>query len=311
MVSVCEHERPEASGLISTACDITHLPFPPEVTLLIYDYYTDVPLPGSREYTDLLCLDRTTFAKKISGLYEDVTLSSRNVEAFFRPWREWYGKALGPPEPWNFRRPVPSDMCHIRSFLANTPIRHLTFADTTSLTTTLQFYHDWQTSIWCKARLSSPHVSPGKIFLQLSRVSFLAPSLRQSSSDHGLWPNFGSLSTGLWRWVSTDSVSLQVPKEPLDRGVVRAMSEYLKWQEKAGFELLVLDCAVPRDLPWASIEERMSVKYIMKGRELEDRLGDKDSVARSHLSPRDATQRLMDLAERSLSSIPSISSSVL
>ncbi|WVQ76579.1 hypothetical protein IAR50_006251 [Cryptococcus sp. DSM 104548] len=311
MDPVCEHGEYKASGLLTPARNITHLPFPPEVNLLIYECYIDLPLPGTRAYTDLLCLNRSTFAKKISGLYVDVVLSSKNVEAFFQPWKEWFAMISRLPDSWDLPSSGPSDTCPIRPFLVGAFIRHLTFSDTTSLTTTLEFYQFWKTHIWHRPLMRSLRASPGKIFHGLSSVSFLAPALRQSPSDRRLWPTFGSLPAGLWRWVCTSSVSLQMPKEGLDGAIVGPMSEFIKWQERSGFELIVLDYAMPHGLPWVSNEGRISVEYRTKGKDHGDRLGDEGIMAHSKVSPRGASRLLKGFAERNLSSLPNISSSML
>ncbi|ODN75061.1 hypothetical protein L202_06280 [Cryptococcus amylolentus CBS 6039] len=62
---------------------------PSDILALIFPLYVTAACPGSKAFTNLLCLNREIHDENINRAYERITLTKDNVDAFFKPW--WDG----------------------------------------------------------------------------------------------------------------------------------------------------------------------------------------------------------------------------
>ncbi|ODN88457.1 hypothetical protein L198_06729 [Cryptococcus wingfieldii CBS 7118] len=214
---------------LPTSSNISHLPFPSEIISLIYDFYVDSPLLGTRDFT---------------------TPPRKNAGSFFLPWIEWYDDVFQAYED-DEDEPPSSDADVVLS-----PIQHylpsslgvvwsLMFVDATALLVSLDFYKHIRLS---RGRIEGPGTPYGS-FIGPNSLTFGKSALRFKPGDREVWSLFRRSNSHLL--FHTYMVCLHLPAEGVHSVVAQSLKRFLDiCGDQFEFRLNVHNCTSPTDILW-------------------------------------------------------------
>ncbi|ODO02862.1 hypothetical protein I350_05703 [Cryptococcus amylolentus CBS 6273] len=174
---------------------------PAEILSLIFTFYISSTIPGSKAFTDLLCLSRAIHDQNVNRAYEKIILTRENVLAFFRPWREWFEKAQTElRSQTKVERSVTVFDIYVRTWLAREADsdrrRSVTIVDAYALLEVARFLHNYYWSPVKQARVRARgrdyKPSPQYFFRHLHHLAFPASIFDATPVSRIAWETYGS-----------------------------------------------------------------------------------------------------------------------
>ncbi|ODO02867.1 hypothetical protein I350_05708 [Cryptococcus amylolentus CBS 6273] len=233
------------------------LALPPELISLIFIFYLSSTIPGSKAFTDLLCLSRAIHDENVNRAYDRITLTKDNALAFFRPWIEWAVKVKKNAS--SNDRSIKSQMrldtttIYPRAWMGYAENfdrkRSITFADTRALLETCQFKNEKGSG-------------PFGVFSYPSEEEFRkSPFYLLNNLHHVAFPSSFFISTSTSQlyqiaWEKYRRWKMQVAFDGLNDMLKNTMANLKK--------LTVHNCSVTSDLPLLSIDPTVTFEIFMK-----------------------------------------------
>ncbi|ODN75057.1 hypothetical protein L202_06276 [Cryptococcus amylolentus CBS 6039] len=225
---------------------------PAEILSLIFTFYISSTIPGSKAFTDLLCLSRAIHDQNVNRAYEKIILTRENVLAFFRPWREWFEKAQTDlRSQTKVERSVTVFDIYVRTWLAREADsdrrRSVTIVDAYALLEVARFLHNYYWSPVKQARVRARgrdyKPSPQYFFRHLHHLAFPASIFDGTPVSRIAWETYGSSF-----FVNARHVCIEMPFTILPKIVVDTLQSVLVHQSPQPETLTVLNCFSPYDI---------------------------------------------------------------
>ncbi|ODN88418.1 hypothetical protein L198_06689 [Cryptococcus wingfieldii CBS 7118] len=254
------------------------LALPPELISLIFTFYASSTIPGSKAFTDLLCLSRAIHDENINRAYDRITLTEDNVLAFFRPWIAWAAKVKKSAS--SNGRSIMSQMrldntiIYPRAWMGYAENfdrkRSITFADTRALLETCQFKNENGSGpfgVFSYPSEEEFRKSPFYLLNNLHHVAFPS-SLFISTSTSQLyqiaWEKYRRWKMYETSYVRAQHVCIELPLGPLPQVAFDGLNDMLKNTMANLKKLTVHNCSVTSDLPLLAIDPKVIFEIFMK-----------------------------------------------
>ncbi|ODN88416.1 hypothetical protein L198_06687 [Cryptococcus wingfieldii CBS 7118] len=238
---------------------------PSDILALIFPLYVSVACPGSKAFTNLLCLNREIHDKNINRAYERITLTKDNVDAFFKPWWDWCEMAEW-KDTRDYKRKYPDGPLNdgrmsVRTWLGTEENvarnRYITFADSCALYETARFLQRNPWERWVDScRQTEFKKSPQRLFENLHHITYPASLFQPTSICHVAW--------GMHRASLTKAryVCIEMPPWPISKVAIDALRSPFTGKSSP-WKLTVHNCSSFIDVPLLDLESDTWVEVFM------------------------------------------------
>ncbi|ODN88413.1 hypothetical protein L198_06684 [Cryptococcus wingfieldii CBS 7118] len=213
---------------------------PSEIHSLVFSFYISTTHPGSKAFTNLLCLSRAIHDENINRVYDKIVLTKDKSQTGLRSHTKAEGRATGTG-------------ISVRTWLGREANldrkRGVTFVDAYALLDTARFLIEhgwarWQRSLCAQEEYVK---SPQCLFQDLHHVTYPASLFDGTPVSRVAWQTYHDRS------VNARHVCIELPAVLLPKTAADALRSSIVYQTPNPVTLTVHNCSSPYDIPLVDV----------------------------------------------------------